>query len=484
MVLTKITQSLARRWGGEGGYRQLLVVAIPLIASSGSWAVQHFVDRMFLTWYSPEAVAATMPAGMVNFTIMSLFLGTAGYVSTFVAQYYGARRYERIGPALWQGVYLALIAGVVHLLLIPLAPTIFKFAGHQPLVQKYEVVYFQTLCLGAAPAIASSALAGFFCGRGRTWPVMWINVLATALNLVMDYALIFGHLGFPRLGVRGAAIATVLCGCFSFLAYLVLLCRGSHERLYHTRSGWRFERALFARLLRFGFPNGIQFFLDLAGFTAFVLLIGRLGTKAAAASNIAFNINTLAFMPMIGFGIAVSVMVGQYLGKERPDLAERSTYSGFHLTFIYMTTVAALYVFTPDIFLAPFAAHADPAKFPAIREMAVVLLRFVAVYSLFDSMNIIFAAAIKGAGDTRYVMWMIGILSAVVLVIPSFIALLILGGGIYVGWSIVTAYVIILGFAFLFRFLGGKWKSMRVIEEALPSLPPSIPETPTTEFKP
>jgi MATE family multidrug resistance protein len=475
---------LGQRWNRKGGYRELLAIAIPLIASTGSWTVQHFVDRMFLTWYSPEAIAAAMPAGMLNFTVMSLFLGTAGYVSTFVAQYYGARRYERVGPALWQGVYLALVAGVVHLLLIPLAPAIFGLVGHEPGVRAYEVVYFQTLCYGAAPAIASSALAGFFSGRGRTWPVMWVNVLATALNLVTDYALIFGRWGFPRMGVQGAAIATVLSGCFSFLAYLVLLCRPAHNSLFHTLGGWRFDRPLFARLIRFGFPNGVQFFLDVAGFTAFVFLIGRLGTHAAAASNIAFNINSVAFMPMIGFGIAVSVTVGRYLGENRADLAERSAYSGFHLTFVYMATVAALYVLTPAIFVAPYALRADPAEFPAIRETAVVLLRFVALYSLFDGINIVFAAAIKGAGDTRYVMYMIGILSGVVLVIPSYVALVVCRRGIYTGWVIVTAYVIILAFAFLFRFLGGKWKSMRVIEEALPSLPPSIPETPTTEFKP
>ena len=134
--------------------------------------------------------------------------------------------------------------------------------------------------------------------------------------------------------------------------------------------------------------------------------------------------------------------------------------------------------------MAPYALRADPAEFPAIRETAIILLRFVALYSLFDAVNIVFAAAIKGAGDTRYVMCMIGILSAVVLVIPSCVALVVCRRGIYTGWIIVTAYVIILAFAFLFRFLGGKWKSMRVIEEVLPSLPPSIPETPTTEFKP
>ena len=85
---------LKSKWKSDGGYREVLVVAIPLILSTATWSIQHFVDRMFLTWYSPETIAAAMPAGMLNFTIISIFMGTAGYVSTFVAQYYGAKQYQ------------------------------------------------------------------------------------------------------------------------------------------------------------------------------------------------------------------------------------------------------------------------------------------------------------------------------------------------------------------------------------------------------
>ena len=96
----------------EGGYRQILLIAFPLILSTGSWSLQHFVDRMFLAWYSPAALAASTPAGILNYTLMSLFIGTAGYVSTFVAQYIGAGRDERIGPTVWQGLYV--VAGRGH----------------------------------------------------------------------------------------------------------------------------------------------------------------------------------------------------------------------------------------------------------------------------------------------------------------------------------------------------------------------------------
>ncbi len=460
----------------------MLAIAIPLIVSTGAWSVQQFVDRMFLAWYSKDAVAAAMPAGMASFAALSLFLGTAGYTGTFVAQNFGARRDEQIGPVVWQGVYVAVVAAIVQLALIPLAGPFFRFVGHGPEVLRDEVSYFQVLCLGAGPAVASNAMAGFFSGRGKTWTVMAVNVAGTAVNLVLDYALIFGNFGFPEMGISGAALATVIGTSFGFLLYCSLLALPANERRYRTLSAWRPDWHLLRRLTRYGLPNGVQFFIDLAGFTAFIMLVGRLGTDKLAATNIAMNVNTLAFMPMIGVGIAVSILVGQYLGAERPNVAERATWSGFHLTMLYMASISAAYVLLPGLFIAPYAARMSPEQVAALRPTLVVLLRFIAFYSLFDSMNIVFSSAIKGAGDTRYVMRMILLMSLGVLVLPSYLALHVFGRGLYTAWAILTAYVILLGFVFLARFLAGHWRSMRVIEpQSPPALPRTMAESPTAE---
>jgi len=457
-------QNLKKRWNSQGGYREVLVIAVPLILSTASWSVQHFVDRMFLSWYAPEAIAAAMPAGMVYFSIVSIFMGTAGYASTFIAQYYGAKRFHRVGPALWQGVYVSFVGGLVLLCMIPFGEIIFRLVGHDELVQHNEVVYFQILCMGGGPYIASYALSGFYSGRGKTWPVMWVNIIATALNLILDYALIFGHWCFPEMGIKGAGIATVIAGIFSFIAFLKLISAREFNKTYHTIDEWRPEKELFIRLLRFGAPSGVHFFLEMFGFTAFVLLVGRLGTASLAATNIAFNINTLAFMPMIGCGIAISMLVGRYLGADKPDLAQISAYSGFHMTFMYMTSIAAAYVLLPDIFVAPFALKADPQRFSEIYRYSVILLRFVAVYSIFDAMNIIFCSAIKGAGDTRFVMLITVILSLTVLIVPTYLAIVVFEYGLMISWFLATIYVILLSLAFYLRFLNGKWKTMRVIE--------------------
>lgn len=479
----KLFRFLSWRWKCEGGYREFLHIAFPLILSTGMWSIQHFIDRMFLTWYSPTAIAAAMPAGILNFSVMSLFIGTIGYIDTFVAQYYGAKNYNRIGAVVWQGIYISIAGGALIMSLAPFADVIFGFIGHDPEVQNNEIIYFKYLCFGAVPLLASTALAGFYAGRGETWPIMWINMFGTTINLVFDYFFIFGKWIFPEWGIKGAAIATVLSACFTFLAYMILIFRKKHNEVYSTLAAWRMDRELLKRIVRYGFPNGVQFFIDVAGFATFVLIMGFLGTFNLAANNIAFNINTIAFMPMIGSGIAVSVLVGQYLGQNRADLAERSVYSGFGLTFLYMASISVLYLTAPEIFIKPFALRSDPQAFKQLHDIIIVLLRFVAVYSIFDTMNIIFASGIKGAGDTKYVMYLIVVASLLVLIIPSYIAIVVLKKGVFAGWFIASSYVTILGFSFLVRFLGGKWKSMRVIETAIPTIPPAFPEAPSKEFE-
>jgi multidrug resistance protein, MATE family len=466
-----LLNSIRRRWSAEAGYRQILILAVPLIFSSAGIAIQQFVGRMFLAWYSPEAIAATMPAGLLNFAFLNLFVGTASYVGTFVAQYWGAGLNDRIGPILGQGFWITLIATLVHLLFIPLAPPFFKMIGHAPEVQRLEVIYFQIICFCAGPVVATSVIVGFFIGRGKTLPVMVVGILGNFINLVMNYLLIFGSWGFPAWGVKGSAMATLIANLVTLSIFMALFFWSGNNQKYRILSGWRFDLSLFRRLLRFGLPNGLQFFISFVGISVFLLLIGRLGTIELAATNIALNINMLAFMPMTGLGMAVMILVGQYQGQGKPDTAEKCAYSALHLTTVFLFVLAASYVIIPEIFLWPFKVKADPSHFFRIEGWVIVLLRFVAVYSLFDGMNIVFASGVKGAGDTKYVMVMIFLISLFVFALPTYIVLEFLKMGLFGAWTIITLYVIILSLAFFLRFSGGKWKAMLVIEGGHSTIP-------------
>ena len=297
------------------------------------------------------------------------------------------------------------------------------------------------------------------------------------------FGLIFGYWFFPKWGVAGAATATVASSLFSCVVYLFLFFGQKHRQRYCTVSGWRFDMKLFLRLMRYGLPSGTQFMLDILGFTLFVTFIGRISATCLAASSMAFQINSLAFMPMLGFNTAVSTLVGRALGKGKPALAQRSTWSAIAITFCYMTTIAAGYWFFPSIFMYPFAVQADPAEFEAIKEVVERLLCFVAIYSIFDSGNLIFSAALKGAGDTRFVMVVSVALNWLIMVVPTYIAVTFQKGmaGFYLAWTALTVYVIVLAVLFLMRFLQGKWKNMRVIETAPAPLLRDMPAVPTVE---
>jgi len=450
-----------------GSLGELVSVALPLVISSGSVTLMYVVDRIFLTWHSPEALAAAMPASMVHWTLLSLPFGVAMYTNTFVSQYDGAGRPDRIVASLWQAIYISLFAGLLLALCTPLADPIFAWAGHDPDVQILETRYLKVLCLGSLPFLLSATLSGFFTGRGRTAVVMWVNVAASLLNIGLDYVLIFGKGPFPGLGVTGAAIATVSAQATAVFLYVIVLLRPETVQQFRLMANRGFDRELFARFIKFGVPNGAMFLVDVAGFTVFILLLGQLGSIELAATNLAFNINSMAFVPMLGIGTAVMILVGRRVGEGRPELAVRTTWIAFGLAAVYMVGFSALYLTIPEMLLLPYAALADTVEFAKVQTTVVMLLRYVAVYAFFDAMIIVFSSAVRGAGDTRFGLWLTLVAAWLVMVLPTWIAIRTDQLTLHVGWLACTGFIVTLGIGFLVRFLGGKWQSMTVIESDL-----------------
>jgi MATE family multidrug resistance protein len=452
-------------WAGAAGAREVLVVSYPLILSNLSFTLETFLDRLFLTWYSAEAVAGAVAGLFATWALIALFIGTGEYLTTFVAQYTGAGRPRRIGPAIWQGIYFSLLAGVLVAALSPLAEPVFAAVGHEAVVQDHEVTYSRILLWGAFPTVLMATLSTFFSGRGQTRVVLIVSVAAAVVDTVLNYLWIFGKGGFPRAGVAGAAWSTVVSQVVGALLYLAIIFRPSFRAEFATLSGWRLEPDLLRRLLRFGLPTGLQYSLEVMAFAIFMMIVGRLGTAELAASGIAFSLNMIVFMPMVGLGIGVTSLVGRYLGAGKPQLAERTTWSALWVSLLYMVACGLAYVFAPLALLSPYAAGADPEEFARVSAIAVVLLRFVALYSIFDMMNVIFASGLRGAGDTTYPMAVSIGMSWVVMILPSYAACTWFGAGPYVAWTAATAYVVLLGIVMLRRFQDGRWKTMRVIEE-------------------
>jgi MATE family multidrug resistance protein len=461
----KRSSIMRERWSRENGYKHVLAISLPLVASMGSLTLMQFTDRVFLANYSANAIAAALPAGIASFTTIAFFMGVANYVNAFVAQYMGASAFNRVGASVWQGIYFSLVASCLLASLYFVSEPLFEFIGHSPHIRNLEVTYFNILTLGAGLVVLASAMACFYTGRGLTRTVMLVHMVGAAVNIPLDYCLINGIGIFPELGIVGAALATVTASATIVVILSVLIFSPANRFRYGTWKGRVFDRELFGRLMHYGLPSGIQFFLEIFGITFFVQMVGRLGDLELAASNIVLSIETLSFLPMVGFHVGTATLVGQAIGRRRPEDGMYATTSALHITMAYMMLVAVAFVVTPKPLLSLFKAHHHTAaQYAEIMDLGVILLRFVAVFCFFDALNLIFSGAIKGAGDTRFIMWTIGALSLGVMITPMYVAVEVFRAGLYTAWTLATFYICALGLAFMMRYRQGKWKSMRVIE--------------------
>lgn len=477
------TPSTERSRAVPGGSRELIALALPLVLSNAFMTIQVTVDRVLLSHYGTLEVAAALPAVLLFWLPFALLQGIAGYATTFVAQYTGAHRPHRVGPAIWHGLHFSLVTGIGFLGLWVLAPWYVGLGGHDPQMTGLEITYFRCLCFAALPMLIVVTVSGFFSGRGESWVVLWINIVGTLVNVVLDIVMIPGLYGVPEMGIAGAGWATVAGSWASALVALGLFFRQKFRIEYATLSGWRPERELTIRLLRFGGPAGLQFMLDVMAFTVFTIFVARLGAAEAAATSIAITLNMFTFMPIFGIAMAVSILVGQRLGEDRPELAERSTYTGFRWAFGCMILVATVFVLFPETLVSLFATDGSGSGSStkadvAFAEVAAVvpkLLIFIAVYSLADAANLVYAFALRGAGDTRFVTVVSFTLAWPVMVLPT-IYIVNTGGNLYYAWGAASLYIMLLAGCCWLRFRGGKWKAMRVIEQGQPESEVGPPE--------
>jgi len=388
-------------WRRKCGLRETLAIAVPLIVSTASWSMTSFVDRLFLFWFTPEAMAAALPGGMLNFTLLCFPIGLAWYLNTFVAQYDGAGRPRQIGAVIRKGVQIGstLIPG--YLLFIPLAVPIFAAIGHSDSVQQLEVRYFQILQLGSGAAVVAAAMSTFFSGRGKTTVIMMVELGSCFINILLDGLFIFGWCGEWLEGINGAAAATALSQWYKVIAYVLLLWRPAMSGEFGFFDYCHTEKGLLGRIFRYGSASGLQVFLEVATFTGFTFVMGRLGMTALTASTLAIDVNCLTFVPLVGLSIAVSTLVGREIGNQDPDAASVATWSGLFIALVYSSVMGLAYLVVPNLFMYAHAQGMDPAEFAEIRTTVTVLLRFVAFFCLCDAVNLMFVSALKGAGDVR-----------------------------------------------------------------------------------
>ncbi|MGE4096136.1 MAG: MATE family efflux transporter, partial [Candidatus Binatia bacterium] len=383
------------RWPSRAGLREILRLALPIIASMASATIASFVDTWMVARVGTAEIAAGMPAGVMAYTMTALPLGITQCVSTFAAQALGRGTPEEAAAFTWHGLYLSIVVGLACLFLWPVAPAFFSSFGHEPEIVILEVGYFRIRLWGIGLAVAIGALNGFFYGIHRPNVPLVAMVVNNGVNIVLAYMLIFGRWSAPALGLNGAALAFVLGSVFQWGLLLAAFLSTACHQEFATRTTRGLTWARMRQLCAIGWPAGVQQAVDVFSWgVLIILLVGRFGKEQLAASNIAVQYMSVSFMPGFGLGQALTALVGRYIGEGKPDVAIQRVYEGLFIAIAYMAFLGIIYVAFPGPLMAFFQAE------PTVIRVGSSILLCAAVFQVFDAMNVTFAGALRGAGDT------------------------------------------------------------------------------------
>jgi multidrug resistance protein, MATE family len=435
--------------------RELLRLSLPMVVSQGAYAVMIFTERLFMSHIDAAHIAATLGGGVAAFFCFSLFMGVITYGNAMVAQYYGAGQLAKCSVVTTQGILIALGSAPFLLAMAFFGGPAFAMLGHDPAQVPLEQIFFRILMYGSVFALIKASLACYFSGIGRTRVVMVADVLACALNVPLSWALIFGELGLPQLGIAGAALGTVVSNVFGIGVYLLFYLARDHQRRFLVAQSWRLDRAIMRRYLRLGMPSGLESFMNISCFNLFMLLFQSYGVVQGAAMAIVFNWDMLSFIPMIGLSIGVMTLIGRFVGAGNMERANQVISSGFIAAVGYAGLLAVLFLVFRITLVRVF--ETQDGNFAAIQALANPMMIGLATYMLADATILIAGGALRGAGDTRWIMvtsisvhWLMLLVQYAVIVVYRL--------GPLVSWWVFVCMLIVLALLYLGRLFGGTWR--------------------------
>jgi MATE family multidrug resistance protein len=446
--------------------RRMLSIALPMIVSTGSETVMLFMNRWFVSFLGADHIPASMSGGLSQFVFTCFFSGIIGYVNALAAQYHGARRPERTVQVTSQGLWLTLAFYPMLLLLIPAGHRLFELTGHNPHQVALEFSYYRILMAGSFLFLVQSALTGYFVGLGKTRVVMAANLLGILVNVPLNWCLVFGRLGLPRMGLEGAAYGTLGGTLFIVAVLFTAYLRSPAYREHGGPQAWAVRRDLMGKLLSYGLPAGGEAFINVFAFNVFVQLMHSYGPMVATAVTITFNYDLVAFIPMLGVGVATTALTGQCLGAGDLKGARRTAWLGLRVGWGYAGIMVITFL-TGAPLLTGFFSGGFTADDAAILPLANLLLRLAALYILADATQVVFSGALRGAGDTRWVMIVSGILHWT-MAMGALVFIRILRLPPVTVWLFFICFVISLGVAMFLRHRGGKWMEIHLVENAPP----------------
>ena len=387
--------------GGDEIGRLVNRLAWPVIAENLLQTLLGVVDMIMIAHLGAAAVAGVGAALQVIWLLGASFAAIMVGTTVLIAHAIGAgdrRQADRvIKQSLLLALLLAAVLGVVGSLY---AERIIALMGAEPEVAKAGGTYLRIILQMVFFMIAMFVVSAALRGAGDTQTPMKVTALINGIHVLIAYGLIFGNFGLPRLGVAGSAWAASLSRVTGTVILLAVLMRGRAPITLRGRDGWRPDLHLIRRLFHVGLPSMIEQTLLSGGMLLYGVLVIHMGTKIYAAQRITFQVISLSFMPGIGFAMAATTLVGQSLGARKPEQAERATWRATFSALTWMSTIGFLAALFARWILRLFSDD------PEIIRIGAEALRVIALSQPPQAFAQVLAGALRGAGDTRYPMWL------------------------------------------------------------------------------
>jgi MATE family multidrug resistance protein len=377
---------------------QVVGLALPVVGVQLGLMAMGLVDTMMVGRVSAPDLAAVALGNLFFFTIAVFGVGVLLSLDPVVAQAVGAGEAEAAARGLQRGLIIAVaLAMITSLALLP-ASLVFRLAGQPDDVIPIAVGYVLASIPGTAPFFFFVVLRQSLQAMGRVAPILWTAIAGNVLNFGLNWILIWGNLGAPRMGALGSAWATSIARWFLAVTLLAVAWPLLQPLLRPWRSGVGRLQPL-VRMLILGIPIGFQYQLEWGAFAVIGLLMGLLGTEEMAGHQIALNLAAFAFMIPMGIGAAAAVRVGQEVGRNDAGGARRAAGAALSLGVAFMLGTALLFLGLPTVLARAFTDE------PGVIGVAATLLPIAGVFQVSDGLQAVAAGVLRGVGDTRAPMW-------------------------------------------------------------------------------
>ena len=434
---------------------ELARIALPMVVSQGTFAVMIFTDRYFMSQIDSVHMAAALGGGVAAFFSFCFFTGLLSYANALTAQYLGAGELAKCSKVVTQGIVITIMCSPFLVIITYFVSGIFENVGHDPIQVELEKTYYVILMLGVIITLTKTCLSSYFAGIGRTRVVMICDVCGLLFNVPLCYVMVFGKIGLPALGIVGAGVSTIIASLFACILFIVFYLRREHRDKFSVMSSFQIDWGVLRRFWRLGFPSGLELFLNVAAFNLFLLMFQGYGIVEGASAAIVFNWDLLSFVPMIGLNIGVISLIGRFVGANDMARTDEVMSAGFFLGIVYSAILAVLYI----TFRFPLVEVFSPPEgdFSEIRDLSAFMMIGLSSYVIADAIIIITGGVLRGAGDTRWLMYAsVGLHWA--MLIAQYYVILVWEFGPRVSWLTFCAMIFAIAIVYIWRLQNGVWR--------------------------